>query len=494
VKSPTSKLARIKAGEPPRVLDLFSGCGGLTLGVVSAGAISIGGVEFDPHAAASYGENFHRQPDGTVPEQHTRARDIHKWSPSELLADLAGKKQPRPEPDIIIGGPPCPAYTRVGRAKLREQKNGDPRAHLNDARALYYQRYLEYVAELRPLAVLMENVPDILNFGGNNIAETICNTLDSLGYRVAYSLLNAVHYGAPQFRDRLVLIALHKCLDREPVFPTPTHSHGLPFGYESSRHVALKLVKRAQAEGVPSHWTATPGRPGLAPAVTVGDAIGDLPTHVPAHRGARELYANPVAYRLVAEPGSYAGRMRTWEGFQSTQVTAHVTRALGPRDADIFRLMQPGADYPIAKGIGQKLLDKAVAAYRRSQGKDPGRAELLALKRRHLPPYADDKFPNRWRKLDKDEPSRTLMAHLGKDTYSHIHPDSDQARVITVREAARLQSFPDGFIFKGTMNPAFRQIGNSVPPLLAFAIGWEIMQSIDAEIGKVAKELRRSLG
>ena len=77
----------------------------------------------------------------------------------------------------------------------------------------------------------------------------------------------------------------------------------------------------------------------------------------------------------------------------------------------------------------------------------------------------------------RDQPARTLMAHLGKDSYSHIHYDSDQARTISVREAARLQSFPDGFMFCGTMNPAFRQIGNSVPPLMAKAIAAQIMKT-----------------
>jgi DNA (cytosine-5)-methyltransferase 1 len=78
----------------------------------------------------------------------------------------------------------------------------------------------------------------------------------------------------------------------------------------------------------------------------------------------------------------------------------------------------------------------------------------------------------------RDQPARTLMAHLGKDGYSHIHYDSDQARTISVREAARLQSFPDGFQFCGTMNPAFRQIGNAVPPLMALALAREIMVAL----------------
>ena len=89
--------------------------------------------------------------------------------------------------------------------------------------------------------------------------------------------------------------------------------------------------------------------------------------------------------------------------------------------------------------------------------------EYDALRKAFVPPYDPGKFPNKWWKLRADMPSRTLMAHIGKDTYSHIHYDAAQARTISVREAARLQSFPDGFLFEGTMNPAFRQIGNAVP-------------------------------
>ena len=92
------------------------------------------------------------------------------------------------------------------------------------------------------------------------------------------------------------------------------------------------------------------------------------------------------------------------------------------------------------------------------------------LRAQIVPPYDAGKFPNKWRKMEPDAPARTLMAHLGKDSYSHIHYDSSQARTISVREAARLQSFPDGFRFCGSMNSGFRQIGNAVPPLLAYAL------------------------
>jgi DNA (cytosine-5)-methyltransferase 1 len=110
---------------------------------------------------------------------------------------------------------------------------------------------------------------------------------------------------------------------------------------------------------------------------------------------------------------------------------------------------------------------------------DPADSVAVAnLRAATVPPYDPGKFPNKWRKMEADQPARTLMAHLGKDSYSHIHYDSAQARTISVREAARLQSFPDGFVFSGTMNPAFRQVGNAVPPLLVKAIAESLLQQV----------------
>ena len=99
-----------------------------------------------------------------------------------------------------------------------------------------------------------------------------------------------------------------------------------------------------------------------------------------------------------------------------------------------------------------------------------------------VPPYPEDMFRDKWRKLVPDQPSWTVPAHLSKDCYSHIHYDSSQARSISVREAARLQSFPDGYLFEGAMGDAFRQIGNAVPPLL----GWAIARSVSASLGILA--------
>jgi DNA (cytosine-5)-methyltransferase 1 len=143
--------------------------------------------------------------------------------------------------------------------------------------------------------------------------------------------------------------------------------------------------------------------------------------------------------------------------------------------------MEQGDEYPAAHRVANRLFE--AEARRRRIARDS--AEWKRLHRAMVPPYDPGKFPNRWWKLRENGPARTLMAHIGKDTYSHIHYDSAQGRVITVREAARLQSFPDGFIFAGTMNPAFRQIGNAVPPIMAREMAKAMMLSLRDALSRV---------
>jgi DNA (cytosine-5)-methyltransferase 1 len=180
--------------------------------------------------------------------------------------------------------------------------------------------------------------------------------------------------------------------------------------------------------------------------------------------------------------------MRQWPGFESAEgVSDHVIRAL-PRDHLVFAEMRPGAEYPEAHATGMKIARRRAEA----EGVAEGTAAFDEIVRQIVPPYDTTKFPNRWWKLRPDFPVRTLMAHLGKDTYSHIHYDADQARTISVREAARLQSFPDGFKFSGTMNPAFKQIGNAVPPLMAYALATVIHEDLKAAAGTAAPTMART--
>lgn len=486
------KITRLQAGGNPRVLDLFSGCGGISLGFSAAGFTIAGSVEFDPHAAASHGHNFH----GGDPV-HSQARDITKTSPDQLAAELKVGKAADAF-DVLVGGPPCQAFARVGRPKLREVDN-HAEAFKHDPRAQLYIDYLRYVEAFAPLAVVVENVPDVLNHGGQNIAEEIAEVLESKGYICRYTLLNSAFYGVPQMRERMILIAYRKEISNEVLFPEPTHFIELPPGYEGTRSVALKFLNGKITEEAHRYVHAPKAVPSLPSAITAEEALGDLPIidarkllkSGELRRGARRF---DMAQPYAKEPHTpYTKLMRTWPGFEAPQaLTDHVIRYL-PRDYPLFARMNPGDQYPQAYEHAMEMLEEHLQLLAR-QGIEvkPDSKQYEEIKASIVPPYDVGKFPNKWRKMWRDQPARTLLAHLGKDGYSHIHYDSRQARTISVREAARLHSFPDGFTFSGTMNPAFRQIGNAVPPLLAKAVATQIMKTLKRTRRETASESSRA--
>ena len=471
-----SKTARLKKGQSPRVLDLFSGCGGLSLGFHAAGFNIAAAIEYNEEAARSHGANFH-----SGSPTHSQARDITQTQPQDFTKSLALGPATSAF-DVIVGGPPCQAFARVGRSKLREVAD-HPEAYRHDPRARLYIDYLNYVDACMPLAVVMENVPDMLNHGGHNIAEEVADVLSSRGYACRYTLLNAVHYGVPQMRERMFLVAIHREVSDNVVFPDATHAYDLPTGYEGTRSCALKLLTSKN-----SSYSPTPiALPALLPAITAKQALQDLPTinarkmlaSGELKRGARR-FDHPMSWKGEQQLSSYGEMMRSWPGFAGTEkIFDHVIRYL-PRDYELFARLRPGDQYPEAFKMAETMFSEAVQKARLTGGKKikPDSAEWKNLRESIVPPYDPGKFPNKWRKMEADAPSRTLLAHLGKDSYSHIHYDSAQARTISVREAARLQSFPDGFIFCGTMNPAFQQIGNAVPPLLAKAIAETLLQQL----------------
>jgi DNA (cytosine-5)-methyltransferase 1 len=453
------------------MVDLFSGCGGLSLGFAAAGCVSLAGVDLDPDAARSYARNFHAPEAPEIQARHATPRDITALDPAALLSPVGVQAAPRTVVDLIVGGPPCPAFTRVGRAKLRSV-TGDPGAFLNDPRAQLWRHYVRFVRELLPMALVMENVPEIMNFGRQNLAEVICTALGELGYVCRYSLQNAAHFGVPQFRTRFFLVAVHRLAGVEPRFPAPTHRAELPRGYLSAMDVALRCVR---SQGTNTHHVeALPPPPEAPPAVTLREAFADLPPLDPlAERSTRALAreAHSVPYARDVQPDSYAGRMRNWAGLpRSTGISGHQTRRLGPRDQRLFVRMEPGSQYPRAIEIAEEELRNELEREARRCGRPLTETETAALRSAWVPPYDPTKFPNKWCKLDPDRPSPTLTAHIGKDTYSHIHFDDDQRRVISVREAARIQSIPDSFALSGSMNAAFRQIGNAVCPVVARAL------------------------
>lgn len=475
------KLERLASGAAPKVLELCSGCGGLSLGLKTAGFELAAHVEANEEANATYALNF-APDDAARAKQWARSRDMGTQPMDELIFDFGLAGETREVFDVLAAGLPCQAFARIGRSKLRSV-TGDDDAFKNDPRASLYRRFLEIVDETRPLAIMVENVPDIMNFGGHNVPEEIADGLRARGYVTRYTLLNAAFYGVPQLRERLFLIAVDASLNVTPQFPVPSHFIKLPRGYEGSRAVALKHVKEDD-----SHFSPIPVPDVKLPrSVSVESALADLPC-ISDHLRDTEIIrkrkvADRLPYRETHPVSEYANLMRDWEGFSTgTDVSGHVVR-LTTRDFPIFGRMPRGGDYPVALGIAEQLLKEKIEA--EDVPPRPGTIRYEALKKATIPPYDGSKFPNKWWKLDPNAPSRTLTAHLGKDTYSHIHFDGRQKRMISVREAARLQSFPDGFEFAGAMSASFRQIGNAVPPLLGFAVGNALMTTLEEAVANM---------
>lgn len=490
------KHERILTGNAPRTLDLFAGCGGLSLGFDAAGFKTIGAVEFDPDAARSHAVNFMSHQSRDRFEAHASAKDITLIEPADLMQTFGLAGPVDQHVDVVVGGPPCQAFARVGRAKLREIAD-HPEAFLQDPRGNLYLRYLHYVNELKPIAILMENVPDVLNYGGHNVAEETCEILAQMGYSCRYTLLNSVYFGVPQMRERMFLIAIASQVAEKVTFPQPSHWIDMPRGYEGTRQVALQTVRRDLFDD-DAYFVPPPVASARAclPAVTARDAVVDLPP-ITAHlegamrKGARRLDVLTPYSRRVRDLNSYAKLMRSWPGFENdVGIKDHVIRYL-PRDYAIFRRMNPGDQYPEAHRHAVNLFEERLTALRKKTGKPltAKSKDFQELWDATVPPYDTTKFPNKWRKMESDAPARTLMAHLGKDGYSHIHYDSEQARTISVREAARLQSFPDGFVLTGSMNPAFKQIGNAVPALLAKALADHLYtQLVHKHVEKISSE------
>lgn len=434
------KLERLAQGDPPRAVDLFAGCGGLSLGLEAAGYHILAALDVDPGAVATYARN--------LPGVAAVCADIRHVTPAAFATEAGLQGPVDALVDVVAGSPPCQAFSRIGRAKLAAAC-GQPDAFLSDPRASLVHHFVAYVRSLKPLAFVMENVPDLLDYGGRNMAEAVCESLARDGYVSRYALMNASAYGVPQHRLRTVIVGVHAACGVVPGFALPTHAADVPDGYRNWMAWAGR-----KAAGSTRFLALPEGGP--APAVGARAALADLPIldwHLAGSpsRG-RPAPTDLLPYSAPAEAGTFAHRMRAWSGHAAPDGTdGHVFRRT-PRDYRWFAAMPPGSQYPDMLALARQV----VAAGQASPDE--------------VPPYPEDRFPNRWWKLDPDRPARTLTAHLGRDSYTHIHYDDRQARTVTVREAARLQSFPDGFRFPASINHAMTQIGNAVPPLLATAI------------------------
>jgi len=445
----------------PTVVDLFCGAGGFSLGFHAAGCRLLAAADHDPVAAATYRRNFSVLQEDARPDVRGGVEaNLDELEPDDLALD-----EP---PDILVGSPPCQAFSRIGRAKITSLIG----SFVNDPRNSLYKKFLQWVSNWRPRAVVMENVTGMRTVGGKDMARVVAHSLAECGYRVGYGVINAAWYGVPQFRERVIFIGIREDLDMIPEMPAASHHAELPSGYMPPRkglqHNLLGPVVVELPVEVGSKET-------LPPAVTVREAIGDLPL-ITRHLDnddpgiPRGDFRREVHYIRPAD-SDYARLMRSWKGFGKTRsVFDHEIRRT-PRDYRIFARMLPGDRYPRAHEIAVDLFWEALTeSWEEGNLPEPDTEEYQQGWKDYVPPYDPQKFKDKWRVLDPEKPSRTLPAHLSRDTYSHIHHDQGQARAISIREAARLQSFPDAFQFEGNVGDCFRQIGNAVPPLMAKAI------------------------
>jgi len=458
-----------------RTVDLFAGCGGLTLGFDRAGFRCISAVEIDDLARESHELNFgqrHRE------APYAAHADITRLSPSEVVSHLVGAG-PATAVDVVVGGPPCQAFSRLGRAALWRLAGKD-QAHQEDERATMYEHYLRFVAALKPIAFVMENVREIGKFGRRNVAEEVAATASELGYTVSYTLLNAAWFGVPQFRERMFILGVHRSVGVTPSFPALTHLAEIPVGYSTARAGTGHPQVLEPMDHFVDHFTHARK---TKPAVTAAAAFEDLPPithHLDGRRGKGHPRrpAEKVPY-LRKPTNAFTKEMRDWPGFKSEDdaVSGHVIRYT-PRDYAIFARMAEGDEYPAALEVAEEIFSELLSQREAQLGKPVrrGSKEWIELRKKTVPPYPINRYPNKFSKMLRDRPARTVAAHIGKDSYSHIHFDSSQARCISLREAARLQSFPDGFSFAGSMNSQLKQIGNAVPPILARAVAQHLSE------------------
>ena len=399
-------------------IDLFVGCGGLSEGFEQSRKYKmIGAVEWEPspvkelrnHLKNRWGINDAEESvlqfDIQRTEELFNGWEDEKFGRSKGLDALVGSQQL----DVIIGGPPCQAYSVAGRIR-------DEHGMREDYRNYLFESYLEVVQHYKPKVFVFENVPGILSAkpgdGSVKIIDLIQKAFADAGYVVLPNLSNAIidmtEYGVPQNRKRIIILGVSKAYygDKAETMVEEFYSSYLP---------EYKVEKKA----------------------TVREAIGDLPKLKP-----------------LDEPISYSGRRLSHE-IPVPLINGHISRYHSKRDIDLFRFLEED----IASGRKEYTNTESLKAlYTKLTGKTSNVHKYYVL---------------RW-----NEPSNLIPAHLFKDGLRHIHPDPEQARTITVREAARLQTFPDDYYFNCSQTDAFKMIGNAVPPLFAKKVAYAVYHLI----------------
>lgn len=407
-----------------KFIDLFSGCGGLSLGLSMAGMQGLFAVERDPMAFDTFATNF---VSGSPSRRHAFEwpswLQQQAWGVDELLKQHKKElRQLRGQVDILAGGPPCQGFSFAGR-----RVEDDPRNQL-------FEKYVEAVDAIRPAALILENVPGMrvvhrrsnvveIPFGPapnkRSFYDKLAEKLDDIGYEVAAILMDASRFGVPQRRSRLIAIGIRKDL-----------SHWLDGGI--ARVFALVEEERVKQLALL----------GLGESISASDAISDLET------AGTEL-------RPCEDPESARGFLEARRG-EATSSYQRLMQGDGEDTPNSMRLARHRDDV-------RERFARILAECRRGVRMDDESRRSYGLKKHRIYP------------MSSTTPAPTITT-LPDDVLHYSEP-----RILTVRESARLQSFPDWFQFKGKYTtggdrrtkecPRYTQVGNAVPPFLARALG-----------------------
>lgn len=321
----------------------------------------------------------------------------------------------RGELDLIAGGPPCQGFSI--NAPVRS--NSDSRNHL-------FKEFLRFVNTFAPRAILIENVPGLVSFEKGATLHAILDSLAELGYGADVHILGAAYYGVPQMRWRTIILGLRNAEIPQEAFPSPIYHAPIRPNFATNFN-GRQLVKLPTSEG-------------MANFTTVCEAIGDLPRLKSGEKGAK---VKPYACEPFSDYQRHCRR-------GSTGVYNHEAPRLSPINIERMRYIKPGGNWT---DIPDNLLPKGMQTARKSD------------------------HTMRYGRVRPDGLASTILTKCDPHWGAYFH--YDQERSFTVREAARIQSFPDSFVFSGTIAEQFAQVGNAVPPLLARAIGISLQQFLD---------------
>lgn len=317
---------------------------------------------------------------------------------------------------LLAGGPPCQGFS----VNAPVRSNDDYRNHL-------FREYLRFAAEFEPASVLIENVPGILSLERGRTVQEILKALKNLGYDAAVRILYAAHYGVPQMRWRTIILGNRVGVHPESMFPVPSH-YAKGRANFTTRLDGTSLI--LADDQVRAH--------ARLPFTTVSNAIGDLPPIDNAGGSEVSEYGSPPLHAFQV----YARQ-------NSTVLTNHQAAGLGAINLQRLCHIPPGGSW---RDIPHDLLPAGMKRARRSD------------------------HTKRYGRLHPDGIASTILTKCDPHWGSYIHPTQD--RILSVREAARLQAFPDSVQFHGSLTEQYEQVGNAVPPLMAKAIGDQISAAL----------------